>query len=624
MAHRLQIRMTYFTKHFYSCIATAFLGAAICTSAAVASAAGNHSIESDPIALGTYPVACSNVAHDVAKMTQLGGDPSDFWEGNPQGSRPRYFKEILLEPADTIQVSPIAPNDRQLYVNTANRPVDFVVLVCYPTSAANNRPDYPLPQLTQITPPEKPPEVQLVPKMQRAGQAPILPQLVQTFRAPDSGETDPNLLPLLVVSHGLASSPLNSRSLEIMTRMASYGYIVAAPFHGDARFSLIHIENIGDLLSVAYNFGEFVELQAVRPLALKATVDALLAHPQFGPRIDPGKIGGFGASMGGASMSWLLGASLTDGFVSQSSRATVQDKRLKAAVGYVPFAGENFLPAFGKDNATASNVNTPFLAISGTADTTAPINRMEQAMNLFRNSRYLVALTGVPHGYESSYADDMFGWAVPFLDAYVKGDSNALATFVRQKNVKGGLEDLTRIDYTAPRALAPGQLLAEEFYNTTLNHYFTTADTAEKRSIDTGGAGPGWSRTGYQFKVYASPQIDELPSHDRVPVCRFYGTPGIGPNSHFYTAEAGECAQVKKDPGWFYEGIAFWITRVANTAGSPAAPSCPIGSIAVNRVYNGRWMVNDSNHRFSTSNSLILQMKDKGWAVEGAVMCAPL
>jgi len=40
-------------------------------------------------------------------------------------------------------------------------------------------------------------------------------------------------------------------------------------------------------------------------------------------------------------------------------------------VGYVPYAGENFLPAFGADNATAANVNTPYLAICGTADTVA-------------------------------------------------------------------------------------------------------------------------------------------------------------------------------------------------------------------------------------------------------------
>jgi hypothetical protein len=149
-------------------------------------------------------------------------------------------------------------------------------------------------------------------------------------------------------------------------------------------------------------------------------------------------------------MTWLVGASITDGLVSHNTHSTVHDPRIKAVVSYVPFAGENFLPAFGDENATASNVNTPYLAISGTADTVAPMARMEQAMNLFQNSRYMVALTGVPHGYDSSYAGDVFGWAVPFLNAYVKGDVSALATFEQQKDILGGLVDNLVIDYTAP------------------------------------------------------------------------------------------------------------------------------------------------------------------------------
>ncbi|HET7833760.1 MAG TPA: hypothetical protein VFK88_12435 [Gallionella sp.] len=214
----------------------------------------------------------------------------------------------------------------------------FVVLVCYPTSLANTRPDYPLPNLVAV------------PKMERAGQKPIFPPLQPVV----PGQPDPNLLPLVVFSHGLAGSPLDGTSLEVISRLASFGYIVAAPFHGDARFSLIHVGNIGDLVTVLRNFNQFVEMQALRPLSLQATVDAMLAHPDFGPRIDPGKIGGFGASMGGASMTWLLGAFVTDGFVSQNAHPTVNDPRIKAAVGYVPYAGENFLPAFGAHNATAS------------------------------------------------------------------------------------------------------------------------------------------------------------------------------------------------------------------------------------------------------------------------------
>jgi hypothetical protein len=60
----------------------------------------------------------------------------------------------------------------------------------------------------------------------------------------------------------------------------------------------------------------------------------------------------------------------------------------------------------------------------------------------------MVALTGVPHGYDSTYAGDVFGWAIPFLDAYVKGDATALANFLQQKNILGGLDDNVVIDFT--------------------------------------------------------------------------------------------------------------------------------------------------------------------------------
>src|SRR6476619_4153718 len=96
---------------------------------------------------------------------------------------------------------------------------------------------------------------------------------------------------------------------------------------------------------------------------------------------------------------------------------------------------------------------------------------------------------------------------------------------------------------------------AVEYFNTSLGHYFLTADPAEMAAIDGGGAGPGWQRTGGQFGVFRS--ASDAPGLS--PVCRFYGTPGVGPNSHFYTADPGECAAVKRDGGWTYEGIAFYI-----------------------------------------------------------------
>jgi uncharacterized protein (DUF1800 family) len=100
-------------------------------------------------------------------------------------------------------------------------------------------------------------------------------------------------------------------------------------------------------------------------------------------------------------------------------------------------------------------------------------------------------------------------------------------------------------------------------------------------------------------------------------VCRFYGTPGKGPNSHFYTASAAECAQVKNDPGWTYEGIAFFVNPMG-------AAGCPVGTTPVYRAYNNGYPRNDSNHRLGIDYSLIANMTRSGSSFEGAVMCSPL
>ncbi len=94
-----------------------------------------------------------------------------------------------------------------------------------------------------------------------------------------------------------------------------------------------------------------------------------------------------------------------------------------------------------------------------------------------------------------------------------------------------------------------------EFYNTVLRHYFITGDPVEASGIDAGAAGAGWVRTGGRFSAWKNAND----AQGLNPVCRFYGTPGKGPNSHFYTADPAECARVKTDPGWFYEGIVFHI-----------------------------------------------------------------
>lgn len=207
-------------------------------------------------------------------------------------------------------------------------------------------------------------------------------------------------------------------------------------------------------------------------------------------------------------------------------------------------------------------------------------------------------------------------WDVEF--AYNSNAANARSNSVRVSSVAirpdGKIVVGGSVGPTGAAMSAVGRLVgvektgnAIEFYNSNLNHYFITAEAAEAAAIDSGSAGPGWSRTMESFKSGGP---------DRV--CRFYGTPGVGPNSHFYTIVTPECTQVKLDPGWHFESYDFsgWPTN--------ANGSCPEGTQAVKRVYNNRAAFNDSNHRYTTSDALYNQMLTLGWSGEGIVFCAPV
>ena len=156
---------------------------------------------------------------------------------------------------------------------------------------------------------------------------------------------------------------------------------------------------------------------------------------------------------------------------------------------------------------------------------------------------------------------------------------------------------------------------ATEYYNSILDHYFMASSDADRAFVDAGDAGPGWSRTGQSFGVAASAR------DGWAPVCRFYGNPQvgpdgrrIGPNSHFYTIDAGECDLVKADRGWIYEGTAFYAVHLQDG-------TCPAPLRVVWRAYNNGYPAKDANHRYATDLSQLEAMGGRGWSVEGPTMC---
>jgi hypothetical protein len=168
---------------------------------------------------------------------------------------------------------------------------------------------------------------------------------------------------------------------------------------------------------------------------------------------------------------------------------------------------------------------------------------------------------------------------------------------------------------------APPDTEAVEFYNSGTGHFFVTASAAEAASVDSGGAGPDWVRTGRSFQAWLM-AADAPP--DAQPVCRFYSTSA---NSHFYTAGAGECQSLRsmqaqesaatgKVLGWQYEGIAFYIQV-------PKAAGCAAGTTQLTRVYNDGFATGaGSNHRFVDDAALQDLMVDESWIAEGTAFCA--
>jgi murein DD-endopeptidase MepM/ murein hydrolase activator NlpD len=158
-------------------------------------------------------------------------------------------------------------------------------------------------------------------------------------------------------------------------------------------------------------------------------------------------------------------------------------------------------------------------------------------------------------------------------------------------------------------AAEPPRIDVVEYYAASLDHYFMTAFTDEEAKLDAGTPIAGWKRTGESFPANSA----SAPGMSTV--CRFFGTPGLGVNSHFYTAFDFECAAVKQLAGWIFEANAFYIA--ADVA------QCPASTRPVYRLYNNG-MGGQPNHRYTTSWPVISEMQSEGWLLEGIVFCAPL
>jgi hypothetical protein len=147
-----------------------------------------------------------------------------------------------------------------------------------------------------------------------------------------------------------------------------------------------------------------------------------------------------------------------------------------------------------------------------------------------------------------------------------------------------------------------------EYYNAALDHYFVTAIPDEIAKLDN-GTFVGWARTGQTFKAYA---VGSSGRTGRRPVCRAYGLPSAGLNTHFYSASPDECFNTLSNlyGSWALEASEVFEMDLPDRQ----TGACPAGDVPVYRVWNQRF---DSNHRYTTSTAIRDQMVAKGGVAEG-------
>ena len=174
-------------------------------------------------------------------------------------------------------------------------------------------------------------------------------------------------------------------------------------------------------------------------------------------------------------------------------------------------------------------------------------------------------------------------------------------------------------DSGATRASVPADgRTAIEFRRVDVDHYFVSSDPTEIAALDA-GVFAGWTRTGESFGV--QPPGDRAGAR-RSPVCRFFGRPGSGIASHFYSASPAECQAVIDLYGddWQLESWEVFVVALPDAASG----ACPAGTVPLYRMFNGRA---DANHRYATSAAIRAQMVAAGWIAEGygpdaVAMCA--
>ena len=162
---------------------------------------------------------------------------------------------------------------------------------------------------------------------------------------------------------------------------------------------------------------------------------------------------------------------------------------------------------------------------------------------------------------------------------------------------------------------APATLPATSLSNRRSGKFFLTASSTEVNSLlaltassdpplEDGGV--RWGIAEQTMNVWSA--TGDAPPAAK-PVCRLYHPQAV---THFYSANAADCALVRKTSPWIDEGIAF-------KALTPSNGACPTGTDAVYRLFSAAL----GNHVYTRSTATVSAFGQTGWANEGVVFCSP-
>ncbi len=185
----------------------------------------------------------------------------------------------------------------------------------------------------------------------------------------------------------------------------------------------------------------------------------------------------------------------------------------------------------------------------------------------------------------------------------------------------GLLDTNLAVQSTLPGANAapPGTVPVIEYYRSDKDHYFMSANAAEIAFVDS-ALGGVFQRTGELFYAWVDPLLAPLGA---VPVCRFYGSAAALIDSHYYTANAGECQFIQAHwPGiWTLEWAAAFYVLLPDATGA-----CAAGTLPVFRFFNNR---QDANQRHTVDLSVRRAMLNRAWVPQGigpnnVIFCTPI